>query len=91
MEGLCGIGETRSILNENWIDKMNFKIIENYNDDIQYEEFIRMYNENKHTIKEILKILGIGNYRYMKFRKQALSEGRIVQRKNNFVTWRFKE
>ena len=62
---------------------MNFRIIENsYDTEEVYEKFIQLYNDNV-PMKEMQKQLGFNNYKYRKFRKQALSEGRINDRRKS--------
>lgn len=60
---------------------VNFKIIENDYDDDKYGEWVELYNRGVPML-EMQKVLGINSYKYRKFRKQALSEGKVKDRKS---------
>ena len=62
---------------------LNFKVIENspptYME--KYEEFVRLYNDERITVEDIRKRLGWTMKVYSDAREQALSEGLIVDRR----------
>lgn len=57
----------------------NFRVIEgepaDYWDD--YEDFIKLYNSNKISVKDIRKKLDISQNKYRKYREKALNENRL--------------
>ena len=61
---------------------LNFKIVEGTttNDEERYEEWIKEYLNNT-PMSEIQDKLGINIYMYRKYRKRALEEGRVVDRR----------
>ena len=60
-------------------EKPNFKVVEENLDDYwgDYEEFIRLYNENKIPVTEIRSRLNMKIKKYNSYRKTAISEGRL--------------
>lgn len=57
----------------------NFRVIEgepvDYWDD--YENFIKLYNSNKISVKDLRKKLDISQNKYRKYREKALNENRL--------------
>lgn len=58
---------------------LNFRIVEGENNDFwdKYEEFIKLWNDKKYTVKEIRKILGISLSKYYQYKDKGFSENRL--------------
>ena len=54
----------------------NFNIVEEKNNNFwdKYEEFVRLWNDEKYSVKEIRKILGISLSKYYQYRDKGFSE-----------------
>lgn len=58
---------------------INFRIVEGENNSFwdKYEEFVKLWNDEKYTVKEIRKILGISLSKYYQYRDKGFSENRL--------------
>lgn len=61
---------------------MNFRVIEN-NDEDMYLEWVELYNQGM-LIKEINEKLGLSDYMYRKYRREALKSGLIKDRRKTY-------
>ena len=64
---------------------VNFKVIENdYIDrESEFQEWVRLYNSEM-LVKDINKKLNVSPYMYKKYRKRALQEGLIKDRRKEY-------
>ena len=55
---------------------INFRIVEDKNNNFwdKYEEFIKLWNDEQYTVKEIREILGISTKKYYQYRDRGFSE-----------------
>lgn len=62
------------------MSQVNFHIIEGDIKDYwgKYEEFIRLYNSNKLSVKQIKEKLNLTHAEYRRFRKHAFKEDRLT-------------
>lgn len=60
-------------------DDINFRIVEGENSSFwdKYEEFVKLWNDEKYSVKEIREILGITPSKYYQYRDKGFSENRL--------------
>ena len=64
--------------------KVQFNIIEGEPDDYwdHYEAFVKLYNNEKHSVTDIQKILELSQAKYRRYRSKALIENRLKNPRN---------
>lgn len=67
---------------------LNFRVVEGEPEDYwdKYEEFIRLYNDNRIPVRRIKEKLGLRETKYNQYRNRAIEENKLELRYNVYVS-----
>ena len=64
---------------------MNFKIVENYDDGVDYDELVKDYLNPHMSVKHICKKWGISRNQYNKYRKDIVKDTGVQRKPSVYV------